>query len=261
MTYTTILVEIQDRIATIFFNRPEAANAYTPDTNIELRAALEALDGNSEVGAVIITGKGKHFSAGGDINRLKRQIEDKVYVPKAMIYNDGILGYTIRKCGKPIIAMINGAAAGAGANIALACDFRVMTERSKIAMGFVKMGLTGDTGSFYYLYKLVGAAKMTEMIMLGEVMNGKQAAELGLASLAADDELADTAYTLAGRLAALPTYAIKRIKENMLRTIYADIPALTNLEAEAMYDSSRTRDFEEAVNAFIEKREPVFIGR
>ena len=261
MTYNTILVEIQDRVATISFNRPEAANAYTPDTNIELRSALESLDGNDEVGAIVITGKGKHFSAGGDINRLKRQIEEKVYVPKNMIYNDGILGYTIRKCGRPIIAMINGAAAGAGASIATACDFRVMTERSKIAMGFIKMGLTGDTGSFYYLYKLVGAAKMTEMILLGEVMNGRQAADLGIAYLAEADQLAEVTYALAKRLAALPTYAVKRIKENMLRTIYADIPTLTHLEAEAMYDSSRTHDFEEAVNAFIDKREPVFTGR
>lgn len=157
--------------------------------------------------------------------------------------------------------MINGAAAGAGASIAAASDFRVMTERSKIIMSFVKMGLTGDTGSFYYLYKLVGAAKMTEMIMLGEVLRGKEASELGIALLAPEGKLAETAYGLAERLAAMPSYAIKRIKENILQTIYSDIPRLTYMEADAMYDSSRTKDFEEAVNAFIEKREPVFCGK
>lgn len=259
--YTTILIDIKERIATITFNRPEAANAYTPATNQELREALEILGEDDEVGCIVITGKGKHFSAGGDIYRMKRQIEEKVYMPRAGILNDGMLGYAIRKCGKPIISMINGAAAGAGASIAAASDFRVMTERSKIIMSFVKMGLTGDTGSFYYLYKLVGAAKMTEMIMLGEVLRGKEASELGIAVLAEEGELEKTAYELAEKLAAMPTYAIRRIKQNMLETIYADIPRLTYMEADAMYDSSRTHDFEEAVNAFIEKRDPVFQGK
>ena len=259
--YTTLLVDIKDKIATITFNRPECANAYTSATNQELRDALEQLSEREDVGCVVITGAGKHFSAGGDINRMKRQIEDKVYIPKSGTLQDGMLGYAVRKCGKPVVSMINGAAAGAGASIAAASDFRVMTERSKIIMSFVKMGLTGDTGSFYYLYKLVGAAKMTEMIMLGEVLRGKEASELGIALLAPEGKLAETAYGLAERLAAMPSYAIKRIKENILQTIYSDIPRLTYMEADAMYDSSRTKDFEEAVNAFIEKREPVFCGK
>jgi 2-(1,2-epoxy-1,2-dihydrophenyl)acetyl-CoA isomerase len=259
--YTTILVKIEDRIATITFNRPESANAYTPATNQELRDALEQLGEREDVGCIVITGEGKHFSAGGDIYRMKRQIEEKVYIPKSGTLQDGMLGYAIRKCGKPVISMINGAAAGAGASIAAASDFRIMTEKSKIIMSFVKMGLTGDTGSFYYLYKLVGAAKMTEMIMLGEVLRGKEAFELGIAQLAPEGQLAEVTYELARKLAAMPTYAIKRIKENILQTIYSDIPRLTYMEADAMYDSSRTGDFEEAVNAFIEKRDPVFTGK
>lgn len=97
--------------------------------------------------------------------------------------------------------------------------------------------------------------------MLGEVLRGKEASELGIALLAPEGKLAETAYGLAERLAAMPSYAIKRIKENILQTIYSDIPRLTYMEADAMYDSSRTKDFEEAVNAFIEKREPVFCGK
>ena len=259
--YTTILVDIKDKIATITFNRPEAANAYTPDTNAELRRALELLGDDDDVGVIVITGKGRHFSAGGDIHRMKRQIDEGAFIPRAGIINDGMLGYALRKCGKPIISMINGAAAGAGASIAVASDFRVMTDRSKIIMSFVKMGLTGDTGSFYYLYKLVGAAKMTEMVMLGDIMNGTEASKLGIAYLAADDELEKVTYDLAKRLAAMPTYALKRIKQNILETLYAEAPALMYREADAMYDSSQTHDFEEAVNAFIEKRDPVFTGK
>lgn len=258
--YTTILVDVQDRIATVTFNRPEFANAYTPVTNIELREVLDTLDEDTDVGCIVITGKGKHFSAGGDIYRMKRQIEDQTYMPKTNIINDGMLGYAIRRCGKPIIAMINGAAAGAGASLAVACDFRVMTQRSKIVMSFVNMGLSGDTGSIYNLYKLVGASKMTQMIMLGERMSGKEAADLGIAYLAEDDQLEAVTYALAKRLAAMPTYAIKRIKLNLLNTIYADLPKLAFMEADAMWDCGRTHDFEEAVNAFIEKRDPEFTG-
>lgn len=261
MEYTTIILEKKNRIATITFNRPEMANAYTLDTNVELRDALEKLGEDNDVGAIVITGKGKHFSAGGDIYRMKRQITEGIFQPRANIINDGMLGYAIRKCGRPIISMINGAAAGAGASIAAASDFRVMSSRSKIIMSFVKMGLTGDTGSFYYLYKLVGASKMTEMIMLGEVMTGIEADKLGIATLADDDKLQEVTYDLASRLASMPTYAIRRVKQNMLDTIYQDIPKLTYMEADAMYDSSRTEDYEEAVNAFIEKRDPIFKGK
>ena len=259
-TYGSILVEQKDRIATITFNRPEYANAYTEETNIELRNALDALDEDTDVGCIVITGKGKHFSAGGDIYRMKRQIEERTYMPKTNIINDGMLGYAVRRCGKPIVAMINGAAAGAGASLAVACDFRVMTQKSKIIMSFVNMGLSGDTGSIYNLYKLVGAAKMTQMIMLGERMNGQEAADLGIAYLAEEGQLEQVTYDLASRLAAMPTFAIKCIKRNLLNTIYADIPKLAFMEADAMWDCGRSHDFEEAVNAFIEKRTPTFTG-
>jgi len=259
--YTTILVDIKDRIATITFNRPESANAYTPATNLEMRDALDSLDENDNVGCIVITGKGKHFSAGGDIYRMKRQIEDKTYMPKSGIVNDGMLAYAIRRCGKPIIAMINGAAAGAGASIAVACDFRVMNPRSKMIMSFVNMGLSGDTGSILNLYKLVGMAKVNQMVLLGEKMYGTEAAELGIAYLAEEGELEKVTYELAARLAAMPSYAVKRIKQNLLQTVYADLPRLAFLEADAMWDCARTHDFCEAVDAFIEKRDPQFNGR
>jgi 2-(1,2-epoxy-1,2-dihydrophenyl)acetyl-CoA isomerase len=169
---------------------------------------------------------------------------------------------SVRECPKPVIAMINGAAAGAGCSLALACDFRVMTPKSKLVRACVKMGLSGDTGGWSYLQRLAGVAKATQLMMSGDAVAGEEALRLGLATiLAEEDKLREEAYALAGKLAALPTFAIARQKKLIYETFYADLAAYSQREADYMVECSHTADFAEAVDAFLEKRAPQFSGK
>jgi 2-(1,2-epoxy-1,2-dihydrophenyl)acetyl-CoA isomerase len=144
--YKNILTEINGRIAVITINRPEFANAINGDTVMEITDAVNTFGKDASVGSVVITGAGKHFSAGGDINRFKMLIETEQFLQTENIANADRMASAIRNCSKPVIAMINGVATGAGLSLALACDFRIVSPSSKMSMGFVNMGLPGDTG-------------------------------------------------------------------------------------------------------------------
>jgi len=259
--FTTIRYEVSDKIATITFNRPESGNAFVRESYDEIREALEAAGADDAVRAVVLTGAGKHFSAGGDINRFKRLIQSGEYLQEENIAAAGRMAAAVRECPKPVIAMINGAAAGAGCSLALACDFRVMTPKSKLSMAFVKLGLSGDTGGIYYLQKIVGIAKTAELMMTGDTVTGEEALRLGLATLLVDEEdLEAETYTLAEDLSKSATFAIARQKQLMNAFFYADLAAYTQMEAGFMAECSRTADFAEAVDAFLEKRPPQFTG-
>jgi len=260
--YKTILYDVKDNVATITLNRPDAGNAFIVESYLEIKAAFEAAGSDDNVRAVVLTGAGKHFSAGGDINRFKMLIETGEYLKKENIAHAGNMALSIRKCYKPVVAMINGAAAGAGCSLALACDFRVVTPKSKLVMAFVKMGLSGDTGGLYYLQKLVGIAKATQLMMTGDAVGGEEALRLGLATvLAEEDKLMEETYALAGKLAASPTFSIMQQKKLIYEAFYADFAAYSEKEAECMVKCSRTGDFAEAVYAFLEKRPPNFSGK
>ena len=260
--YNTITFETGRNIATITLNRPEAGNAFILESYGEVRDAFNAAGADDEVRAVVLTGAGKHFSAGGDIGRFKRLIEAGEYLQKENIAAAGRMAASVRECPKPVVAMVNGAAAGAGCSLALACDFRVMTPKSKLVMSFIKMGLSGDTGGMYYLQKLVGVAKTTELMMTGDAVPGEEALRLGLATvLAGEDGLKEETYALAERLAASPTYAIACQKQLIHEAFYADLAAYSEKESALMAQCSRTGDFAEAVDAFLGKRPPRFCGK
>lgn len=259
--YGTIEYQVDKHIATITLNRPEVGNAFSIDSYREVRAAVTAASRNDEVRCVVITGAGKHFSAGGDINRFKRLIESGEYLRPENVLAAGEMAMAVKTCKKPVIAMINGAAAGAGCSLALACDFRVVTAKSKLVMAFVKMGLSGDTGGLYYLQRLVGVAKATEMMMLGEPVGGEDALRLGLATVLAEEgALEAQTYALAGKLAKSAGIALACQKKLMVETFYADLAEYLKQEATYMVECSHTSDFAEAVNAFLEKRPPEFTG-
>jgi 2-(1,2-epoxy-1,2-dihydrophenyl)acetyl-CoA isomerase len=260
--YETLLYDVKNQIATITFNRPDASNAFIKESYREIVSALETASTSDAVRAVVLTGAGKHFSAGGDINRFKSLIESGEYLQVENIAAAGNMAIAVKKCTKPVIAMINGAAAGAGCSLALSCDFRVVTAKSKLTMSFIKMGLSGDTGGMFYLQRLVGAAKAGELMMLGDVVTGEDAVRLGLATVLADeDKLAESAYALAQKLADAPTFAISRQKKLMYETFYATLEEYSKREAVYMAKCSRTTDFAEAVDAFLEKRPPCFTGK
>lgn len=260
--YTTILCEIKDRIATITLNRPQVGNAFVGESYLEVREALEAASADDDVRAVVLTGAGRHFSAGGDINRFKSLIQSGEYIQKENVTAAGRMAAAAKECSKPVIAMINGAAAGAGCSLALACDFRVMTPKSKMVMAFVKMGLSGDTGGLYYLQRLVGIAKAAQLMMTGDPVTGEEALHLGLTTvLAEEDRLVEETYALARKLAESASFAIARQKKLICETFYADLTAYTEKEADCMVECSHTADFAEAVDAFLDKRPPRFSGR
>lgn len=260
--YKYIILSVEDKIATITINRPELANAIDPPVFTELKSAIEECSKNPEVGTVVITGAGKHFSAGGNINDFKELIESKTFIKSEDIKTAGETAAAIRRCPKPVIAMVNGVAAGAGCSISLACDFRIMTPKSSLVMAFITMGLPGDTGGIYYLQKVIGIAKTTEMIMTGAPVSGEEAVRIGLATkLAEDGQLREVTYNFAKKLTNKPLLALKRQKEMLLEFFNQDIEKFTEKEAEYMVECSRSEDFTESVYAFFEKRPPQYTGK
>ncbi|WP_186565128.1 enoyl-CoA hydratase/isomerase family protein [Lawsonibacter celer] len=260
--YTTILTKVEDKIATITINRPEQSNAFAQETYIEVRDALLAFGKDQDVGAIVITGTGKNFSAGGNIANMKKYIDDKTYMSERGPMLTGMMSVACRRCPKPVIAMVNGAAAGAGAGLALACDFRIVSPRSKLIMAFINLGLPGDTAGMYHVGKLVGTAKAMEMMMLGEPIGGEQAYGWGLATrLAADDTLEEETYQFAKKIAHRATYGFAKQKMMMNKYFYPELDAFIVDETAGMCECSRTEDHAEAVHAFLEKRAPVFKGK
>jgi 2-(1,2-epoxy-1,2-dihydrophenyl)acetyl-CoA isomerase len=261
--YQEIILNVENRVAVVTFNRPQYGNAFALASYTEIMDAVEACAADEAVGAIVLTGSGKNFSAGGDINRFKELIETKIYIDPQNVVTAGKMAAAVRQCPKPVIAMVNGAAAGAGCSLALACDFRVVSPKSRFVMAFVKMGLSGDTGGMYYLQKLLGTGKTIEMMMTGAPVSGEEALRIGLAAKLAPTEeaLTETAMEFARELANGATYAIARQKMLLNDTFYADLEQYTRQEAQYMAECSRSADFAEAVYAFLEKRAPRFGGK
>lgn len=259
MPFQTIEVSATDRVATITLNRPEYMNALAAESYGEIKEAVEQFSSDDGVGVMVITGKEKCFSAGGDIKRFKQLVESKTYLQAdRLLYADG-MAKAIRYCPKPVIAMINGVCTGAGLSCALACDFRVVAPSSKLIMAFINMGLPGDTGSIYNLVRLIGVDKASRMMMTGDAVSGTEACEMGLASVLSEEgNLAETAYAFAKKLAGRSSAAIASQKKLINKYFYGDFDAYCRDQAAEMQVCSRMPDFAEAINAFLEKRMPVY---
>lgn len=259
--FTDILYGVENHVATITLNRPEVMNAFSKIMYDEVICALRQSSDDPEVRAVVITGSGKNFCAGGDIRSFRHNIDEKVYLTEAAVIKTGTMAMAVRQCSKPVVAMVNGTAAGAGGGIALAADFRVLTPESTLTMAFINLGLTGDTTAFYALARMVGTAKALEIMMLGAPINGEKAEELGLVSkMSEKNSLSEVTYKLADRLAKGPTKAYAKQKEILFQFFFSDLEEFSRVEAHNMRESSMTSDFDEAVNAFLVKRRPDFKG-
>lgn len=260
--YTEILYEIKDRIARITLNRPELGNAFADASYGEVKDALEKASEDDNVACVILTGTGKHFCGGGDVKDFKERVDRGEPLGEDLIIKAGAMGRAARYCKKPVIAMINGAAAGAGLSLALACDFRVMTEKSKLVTAFINMAFPADTGLLYFLQQMVGTAKATEMAMLSAPMGGKEAFELGLCNrLAEEGALEECTLELANKLVNSPTVALGYQKQLLNEFFYDTLQAYNEKEAEYLAKCAKTEDHKEAVYAFVGKRKPEFKGR
>ena len=264
MGYETIQLEVRnDVVAVVTLNRPAALNALNVAMGNEfLSAVSEAQEGGAR--AIVLTGSGRAFCAGGDLREMQQiaQKEGRVeaFFDKPLnLLHDCIRA--IRNTPLPVIAAVNGFASGAGCNLALACDLVIAAESAKFNEAFIKIGLTPDCGGTFILPRLVGWKRAAEMLMTGDVIEAKQAAEIGMINRAvADEELMAEAMALAVRLAGAPTAAIGRIKKLLDQGAAKDYDAQLDLEHEAQIQSGQSVDFKEGVAAFMEKRPPQFSG-
>lgn len=256
--FTEIEVSFDKRVATIAFNRVEQFNSFSQVLKAECINALNQLAADDNVGAVVMTGKGKHFCAGADISGLKENIDSGVYISPEIAWLTIDWVRAIRRCLKPVIAMVNGAAMGGGAAIASACDYRFMEPSSKFGMAFINMGLSCDSSSMYSLSRVVGLSKALELIMSGEIFRGEAAEKLGWARLTDQGKLSETTYAFAHMISNKPGVALARNKRMANAIFWADFETYENMEIPNVIECGKTYDHNEGVTAFLEKRTPEF---
>lgn len=250
-------------VAVITLNRPESLNALTSEVGQEFQSAVREL-GQRGARAVIITGAGRAFCAGGDLREMRKIAErdgrvDAFFDEPLRLLNDCIM--LIRQTPLPFIAAVNGAASGGGCNFALACDLVIAGESARFNQAFIKIGLSPDCGGTFILPRLIGWKRAAELMMTGDVTNAPDALEMGMInSVVPDDQLMAQAMAMAEKLAAAPTAAIRRIKELLEASATNNYGAQLELERKAQLQSGQTKDFREGVAAFIEKRPPKFVG-
>lgn len=255
--FETIQFSIENRVATITLNRPQAMNALNDVITGELAQAFE-LCKSDEVKVVVLTGNGKGFSSGGDI-KLMTQLETSPNAVNDLLLNLHQVVVEMRNLPKPIVASINGFAFGAGFSLALACDFRIGARSSSYSCAFVNIGLVPDTGASFFLTKLVGAAKATELMFLGNSINSEEAHNLGLLNkVVSDEELADTTSLFVQELLKKPSTSLSRIKQLVNRAIISDLSDQLALEALFQREATKTANFKEGITSFVEKRKPNF---
>jgi enoyl-CoA hydratase/carnithine racemase len=251
-------------VATVTFSRPDTLNSLTFEVYAELRDLFSALRTHDTVKAVVITGEGRGFCSGGNVHDIIGKLVDmdeKRVLEFARM--TGAVIENIRRCGRPVIAAINGTAAGAGAVIAIACDLRVMSSEGKIAFLFPRVGLSGaDMGAAYLLPRIVGLGRASEILLCGESIPAPRALEIGLVnSVVPPPNVVATATDWAARLAKGPTFAHSITKEMLLREADLGFSEAIEAEAQAQTILMCASDFKEAYKSFVEKREPVFGGR
>ncbi len=255
-----ILVQRDGPIGWVRINRPETLNAFSRTMREELEEALRALAQDDDVRCVIVTGVGRAFSTGGDIRVMEELIEtDDVEGFEQLVRAGARVVALIESMSKPVIAAVNGPAAGAGACLALACDLRVASETASIGLTFLRVGLHPDWGGSFFLPKLVGLALASEAIYTGGMINAERAERLGLFNrVVPATELERAAKGLAGQIAAGPRGVIADAKHTLRRSQNVSLAEVLELEVAAQMKAFRSPDFREGITAFIEKRAPRF---
>lgn len=254
----TILYEVLNGVATITLNRPDKLNAFTHELNHDVRKAVKEASTDEGVRAIVITGAGRAFCSGQDLSG----VDESVDLGEVLRNSYGPMVKEIDRCEKPIIAAVNGVAAGAGFSLAIACDFRLASEKASFLEAFIHVGLIPDAANLYNLPKIVGHAKALELAILGEKISADEAKELNLVTeVIPAAEWDQQVRAFAERLASMPTKAIGLIKRNMKAGWQMDLHDYLEKEAYGQRIAGLTKDHQEGVQAFLNKRKPEFQGQ
>lgn len=255
-------------VLTLTMNRPDARNALSRPMLQAMKEQLVEAEFNREVRVVVLTGAGKAFCAGGDVKGMaaagdgtvgQRTIDEAIHQQR---FSQRETAGRLFKMPKPTLAVLPGAAAGAGLSLAMACDLRLMSSSAFMTTAFAKVGFAGDYGGTYFMTQLIGAAKARELYMLSERVSPEEALRLGLANWVCEpDKLAERTREIAQRLANGPAVAYRYMKENLNRAMAGEVDECLDLEATHHIHCGQTEDHKEAARAFVAKREPVFQGR
>jgi 2-(1,2-epoxy-1,2-dihydrophenyl)acetyl-CoA isomerase len=252
-------VEVDGPIATLTLDRPAALNALTVPVKIALRETLEALAGDRDVRALVLTGAGRAFCAGQDLAERDEPDAAPLEVEVRERYNPIVRA--IRSMGQPVIAAVNGVAAGAGASLAFACDLRIAAQEARFVLAFGRIGLVPDSGATWFLPRLVGPAKAAELALVGDPVDAAEALRLGLVSrVVPGDRLMTEARALAGRLADGAPLALALTKEALWRSATIGLDEALEGEAKLQGIAGASSDHAEGLAAFREKRSPRFTG-
>ncbi|GKQ51443.1 enoyl-CoA hydratase [Bradyrhizobium sp. Ce-3] len=262
-----LLCVIRDRVATITLNRPDARNSLSDTLTPALRTMIRTCGENPEVGVLLVTGAGKAFCAGGNVKgmganrdpkKLEMSYEDKV---ADLQERQRLLTGALASVRKPTIAALPGPAVGAGLAIAMACDIRIAAQSAFISTGYLRVALSGDYGMAWLLTRLVGTSRARELMFTSEKVDAARCEQIGLVNRVVPDEtLQDEAFALAKSIAEGPTLALRYMKDNLDEALQFDFATARDHEAERLIRLTTTADHKEAVQAFIEKRKPVFRG-
>lgn len=256
--FETILYEVKNHVAWVTLNRPDKLNALTDQMNHELTQAFKKCQKDDEVRTVVITGAGRAFCSGADLAGVHEGMDHGELLRKR--YNPMI--NALANLEKPVIAAVNGVAAGAGMSLALACDFRIASEKASFIAAFIHVGLVPDSGMLYYLPRIVGYAKALEWSVLGEKISVDEAkAEDLINRVSPLDSFENDVQDFADRLAAMPTKAIGLMKRYMQKSYETTLEGMLENEALAQRTAGLTKDHREGVSAFLEKRKPVYQGQ
>ncbi|MCT8338707.1 2-(1,2-epoxy-1,2-dihydrophenyl)acetyl-CoA isomerase PaaG [Flavobacteriaceae bacterium TK19130] len=257
----SITNEIKNNIATLRLNRPNVFNSFNREMALELQDALDVAEMNDEVRAIVITGEGKAFCAGQDLKEVTTPELNPGFKKILEEHYNPIIS-RIRSIEKPIIASVNGVAAGAGANIALACDIVLASEGASFIQAFSKIGLIPDSAGTFFLPRLIGFQKASALMMLGDKVSAEAAERMGMVyKVFSAETLSEETEKIANTLANMPTKALGMTKRLLNQSMTNDLEAQLDMESKLQIEAAQSEDYAEGVDAFVNKRKPNFKGK
>lgn len=254
--------QVENRVATLTFNRPEKLNALSSELLFSSIEALRAWSADPNVGAIVVTGTGRAFCAGGDVSAMSEDADSSLEENVDRLRSWQELSWLLYSVPKVTIAAVNGFAMGAGLGICLACDLRIASDQAKFGTAYAKVGFGGDFGATWLLAHYAGAPQAKELLFLGDVIDASEAHRLGLVNRVVPHSALETeAKALAARIAHGPLTSYRYMKANVNLATHTDFRTLLDRESETHLRCGQTDDHKEGVRAFLEKRQPKFTGR